>query len=512
MAAVGYRAFIAHSHAPADHAWALWLQRALAAYRLPDRLVGLGFPRRPGRIFGGEEEPSVAGLDPEATTALAAAEHLIVICSPQAREAPCVSEAIARFRTLGRGDRILALLVDGEPGGSLPAALQDDLPLVADIRPAPGHGQRALLRSAVLDLVAAMLGLDRGELRERDAERARSRLVGLSVASTAAALLCLGVAGFAAMRWQSAEQAMRTAEARRLALAAGDALEAGATGGTATAHRERGALLALESLAEATLPEGDAALRQALWHLGDAPLATAVTEDETLLSVRTEGGVLRVTEAFGEDGAWRVRHYDIGPVERSEEDTAAEVAASRSHPYQAGSPAFDDEGVLTESLDGALQLREDDGPAGQGASLHYRLVRTADRHTLWLLPHEARLRLAAFSENGRFLLTVTGAATGYRQAGSTVRVFGLAERRLLTELSLAEGISALALSPDRTWLATQSPTADGHLLRLWPLWPATLRDEACRRLTRNLSPAEWSAFLGETDYRFTCPSLPITRG
>ena len=102
-------------------------------------------------------------------------------------------------------------------------------------------------------------------------------------------------------------------------------------------------------------------------------------------------------------------------------------------------------------------------------------------------------------------------AAATKLPGSTIRVFDLGQRRLVTDVSLAqEGIAALALSPDRTWLATQSPGVDGPLVRLWPLWPAILRTEMCHRLSRNLSPSEWATFLGATEYRETCPGLPVT--
>ena len=46
-------------------------------------------------------------------------------------------------------------------------------------------------------------------------------------------------------------------------------------------------------------------------------------------------------------------------------------------------------------------------------------------------------------------------------------------------------------------------SADGNLV-MW-LWRSEdLRDEACRRLTRNLDAEEWARYLGDRPYRSTC--------
>jgi hypothetical protein len=60
-------------------------------------------------------------------------------------------------------------------------------------------------------------------------------------------------------------------------------------------------------------------------------------------------------------------------------------------------------------------------------------------------------------------------------------------------------------------------SADGRFLiaigydsvKYWPLPPeGSLVEEACRRLTRNLTQAEWKEFLSDEKYRKTCQSLP----
>jgi hypothetical protein len=48
-----------------------------------------------------------------------------VVCSPRTPESKWINEEVTRFRELGRGDRILALLIEGEPKQSFPISLRE---------------------------------------------------------------------------------------------------------------------------------------------------------------------------------------------------------------------------------------------------------------------------------------------------------------------------------------------------------------------------------------------------
>ena len=430
--------------------------------------------------------------------ALRESGHLIVVCSPLSPRSARMDEEIARFRALGRAERIRALLVDGEPRTALPPALLELAPPVTDIRPAPGQDHRHMLRAALLELVAGVLGLDHAVLRRSDEARAASRLRWATVASLVAALLCLGLALLAGIGWRRAEEELRATHARRLAAEAQAALaQTPFSPGMAAPRSALAALLALKSLGTEALPEGDAALRRALWRLADPPLEAHVAEGELLVALAPAGRSLLVAGKGEDAGSRTVRRYQVASGEWMEDGVMpAPTPRSRASPYETAGPGSGEE-VLTESEDGTLQLLVDDRPpdGDAWALASYRVVRAADQRTLWRLPHDWRLRFAAFSPDGGYLVTVTSevgeasAGADVRLPGSTIRVFDLAHRRLLTEVSLAQqGIAALALSPDRSWLATESRTTDGLLVRLWPLWPDTLRAEACRRLPRDLCP------------------------
>lgn len=158
---------------------------------MPKRLVGepgvFGpIPARLNPVFRDREDlSSAADLTSQIKGELARSESLVVICSPAAAASPWVGEEIRYFRQLGKSDRILALIVDGDPQASdpnevcFPAAILEaengdsKEPLAADVRKyADGK------RLALLKIVAGMLGIRLDELRRRDAQRQiRNRII-----------------------------------------------------------------------------------------------------------------------------------------------------------------------------------------------------------------------------------------------------------------------------------------------------------------------------------------------
>ncbi len=205
MTAPHYKAFISYSHR--DEVWARWLQHALEKYRVPKRLVGTAGPHGPiparlNPVFRDREDLSSASdLSTQIKGELARSESLVVICSPTAAASPWVGEEIRYFRQLGKAERILALIVDGDPQAEdpalacFPAAIlqaedgSSKEPLAADVRKyADGK------RLALLKIVAGILGIRLDELRRRDAQRTnRNRmawsLAGLLIISVIAWLL-----------------------------------------------------------------------------------------------------------------------------------------------------------------------------------------------------------------------------------------------------------------------------------------------------------------------------------
>jgi outer membrane protein assembly factor BamB len=208
-----YWAFISYSHV--DRKWGDWLHRALETYRPPRGLIG-----KPGRdgpvrrknppIFRDREElPSSASLSDNINNALRESRYLIVICSPHAAVSRWVNEEIVYFKSLGREDRVLCLIVEGEPNATdkpesgklecFPPGVrfrvdtdgqltgQRTEPIAADARK-EGDGKR----NAKLKLAAGLLGVNYNDLKQREKWRALRRNVALVVLASA----LIGIAGW----------------------------------------------------------------------------------------------------------------------------------------------------------------------------------------------------------------------------------------------------------------------------------------------------------------------------
>ncbi len=194
-----YSAFISYRHVELDRKWAKWLHSALETYRVPKRLVReQGLPRRIDRVFRDEEELTASPhLSKDIESALERSEFLIIVCSPRTPKSQWVNAEVKFFRQLGRGDRILALLIEGEPETSFPPSLFDirgrqeqllsevEEPLAADVRPMPSESPHIRRQMAKMRLLATMLGCRFDDLRQREQERrARNRrLLGAVVAT-----------------------------------------------------------------------------------------------------------------------------------------------------------------------------------------------------------------------------------------------------------------------------------------------------------------------------------------
>ncbi|MDX1380412.1 MAG: toll/interleukin-1 receptor domain-containing protein [Xanthomonadales bacterium] len=214
-----YKAFISYSHQ--DRAWAAWLQRALESYRIPRRLRGSPgafgpVPSRLAPVFRDREDlSSAADLTVSVRDALQESEFLVVVCSPDAAASEWVNREIEHFQSLGRPDRIFALIVDGDPQAQEPeqrcfptaltagpdGSLRE--PLAADARKwADGR----LL--AKLKLVAGMLGIRLDDLRRRDMQR-RHRLLMTGMAAVTAVALAMGVLAVVAINARNAAENRR---------------------------------------------------------------------------------------------------------------------------------------------------------------------------------------------------------------------------------------------------------------------------------------------------------------
>ena len=197
-----YWAFISYSKHDAQ--WARWLHRSIETYGIPAQFLshttpsGEPAPRRLRPIFRDREElPASADLAKQIFQALSASRFLIIICSPNAARSEWVNKEIELFRRLGRSDRVLAVIVDGEPHSGdarecFPPELTQLDPIAADARP-EGDGKS----DAKLKLLAGMLGVGLDALKQRDVVRRVRRARAIATASTALAIVLVGLTLFA---------------------------------------------------------------------------------------------------------------------------------------------------------------------------------------------------------------------------------------------------------------------------------------------------------------------------
>jgi hypothetical protein len=205
-----YWAFISYSHQ--DETWARWLHENIETYKVPRRLVGRrnAYGKVPPRVFpvfrDREELPGSFDLGGTLQAALRGSRVLVVICSPRAAASRWVNEEAKEFKALGREDRVLCLIVDGEPNATdkpelgllecFPPAVRYRVgadgalteertePIAADARKDKDGRENAKLK-----ILAGILGVGFDELRQRELVRQRKRRVKTAAGVFASLLL-----------------------------------------------------------------------------------------------------------------------------------------------------------------------------------------------------------------------------------------------------------------------------------------------------------------------------------
>src|SRR5262245_21722303 len=195
-----YTAFVSYRHLPRDRHWAMRLMRRLEEYRPPRALLAEGFPDRVGAIFRDEDEiPASTDLSDQIKEALAHSDFLIVICTPDTPNSRWVRREIELFHELGKGDKILPVLVDGTPETSFPPELlrrrreridsqgraheywEEVEPIAADLRPRDDERRSATEERAMLRLAATLLGCRYDDLARREQRQRNSRIAAIAV-------------------------------------------------------------------------------------------------------------------------------------------------------------------------------------------------------------------------------------------------------------------------------------------------------------------------------------------
>ena len=206
-----YSAFISYRHLEPDAYVAERLQRMLESYRPPK---GAGVKDRIEYVFLDRAElPTSKSLDQSLKDALYNSDYLIVILSEKYKESIWCMEEIRVFKEIhgGRVDRILPVLVQGEPADALPKeicfeeytetapdgtkqVIRKELePLCCDVR---GNSRKEIdrkLKVEFLRLAAPMLGCGFDDLYQRHRRREKQRQAILTGAAFAILTTILAV-------------------------------------------------------------------------------------------------------------------------------------------------------------------------------------------------------------------------------------------------------------------------------------------------------------------------------
>lgn len=232
-----YWAFISYSHA--DAKFAQWLHKQLETYPVPRKLVGLdnerGYkvPKRLFPIFRDREElPGSSNLADNINTALEQSRYLIVICSPRSAVSQWVNQEVMAFKAMGRADRVLCVIIDGEPNATdkpesgllecFPPGVRYEVgteceltdqraePIAADAR--EGKDGR---KDSLIKLASGLLGVGFNSLKKREQIRVRRKRLLYAAASL---MLSAGIVGAGHKIWKEQQRADQNAESTQAVL------------------------------------------------------------------------------------------------------------------------------------------------------------------------------------------------------------------------------------------------------------------------------------------------------
>ena len=232
-----YIAFISYRHLEPDISVAKKVHTMIETFKLPSEFYE-GKKRPVFRVFRDREELTTSSLSESIQDALRQSKHLIVICSKRLRESEWCNIEVETFIQLHGVDRVIPVLIEGEPEDSFPKALISDFEdtdledgsvevknhdiLAAELRSEEvldpsfvgfktleqtdpnkvrmlAKKATGLLKNEKYRIMAAILGVSFGDLKQRDKARRQRVVLGIS-AVVSVALLIFGIFMYNAYR------------------------------------------------------------------------------------------------------------------------------------------------------------------------------------------------------------------------------------------------------------------------------------------------------------------------
>ncbi len=395
---ITYRAFLSYSHK--DTEAAAWLHKKLERWRVDRNFVGretaVGIvPKSLRPIFRDRDDfAGGSSLEDATIAALEASKFLIVLCSPNAAASTYVNEEVRLFKALGRSDRVIPVIIAGEPGGAVQECfppsvkftvdeqgrITDKLaePVAPDFRDIGDGRERAAAK-----VVAGMLGVRYDEIMQRAKIAARKRKLRSAIAGTSFVVLA-SVGGY--YYWQSihlaTQQELSKKEIKKL-----QGLVKNLLSTSANASEAPGVADELEkalSSAQRQANAGDKRMSRALELLGQGK----ITEAEGLFQEVADDNAARIAkaEAYVEKGKVETAaaFRNLGAIARLADPKRARTAYTQAL-------KFEPDHADALYWHGTLHLRSGDLPVAEKSLSRLMDVSTASGDKRGL--YRAHLRL-----------------------------------------------------------------------------------------------------------------------